>query len=938
MRFSLKIRMALTVCLLLLAVLSLAGFAFLKFFAREYQSAIARQQFALVSEMADDIDQELARGQGLIVRTAATFPLAALDDPDRIQDFLDQRLGLGTQEYFDNGIFVFSPQGQLLAEWPFKPDRRGRDYSFRDYFRKTVETGKPYISEPYQSSQPHQHPAVNFTAPLFDPAGKLAGVFCGSIDLTKNNFLGGLGKFKIGQTGYLYLYSTDRLMIMHPDPSRILKRDVPPGANLLFDRAIEGFEGTEETVNSRGVRMLASFKRLAAINWILAANYPAEEAFAPVNRAQQVVILGLAGTLAAVALLVWVAMRQLTRPLQQFTGHLRELAHPEGNRAPLPIRRDDEIGVLTDAFNRLMAEVEEQKALSRERLDFLQTIIDSIPVPVYYKDVKGAYLGCNTAFELALGLTRAEVLGKCLADIIPPEETEAHLRTDAELLNNSGDIVRSYEQALTFGDGTRHDAVFFKAGFRDGGGSPAGLVGTIIDISERKVMEAALAQQREFSENLLQNSTVPCFVIDSAHLVLFWNRACEELTGVPAAAVLGTRRPWTAFYPEARPCLADLVIDGEIEKMLDLYERFGDSPLIPAGVQAAGWFPQVGGKARYLQFDAAPIHDHQGKLIAAIETLQDLTTLKQAERALRESEESHRSLIDRSPDAILVHREGEVIFVNEAAALLFGAQQASELEGIQVLNLVHPEDHALVAENGAETAVEQPTTPYREGRVLRRDGEAIDVEASSTSVSFGGKWAIQTILRDIRERKELQERVWRQANFDALTGIPNRMLFHDRLQQALARAAREGYEVALLFIDLDEFKEINDTFGHEAGDQLLREAAGRLSEAIRRSDTLARMGGDEFTVIMPCVVEPPMVSIVAARILETLARPFFLPGGGEGRISGSLGVALFPRDAKDPAALLKHADAAMYRAKQGGRNAYCFYGQPSLNLSPGPPA
>ena len=129
--------------------------------------------------------------------------------------------------------------------------------------------------------------------------------------------------------------------------------------------------------------------------------------------------------------------------------------------------------------------------------------------------------------------------------------------------------------------------------------------------------------------------------------------------------------------------------------------------------------------------------------------------------------------------------------------------------------------------------------------------------------------------------------------------------------------------MAVLFIDLDHFKEINDTLGHEAGDCLLRDAAARLSEAVRTSDTVARLGGDEFTVIMPCVVEPPHVSIVARRILARLQDPFELPGG-TGRVSASIGIALYPSDAEEIAALLVKADAAMYRAKQGGRDNFCF--------------
>ena len=305
-------------------------------------------------------------------------------------------------------------------------------------------------------------------------------------------------------------------------------------------------------------------------------------------------------------------------------------------------------------------------------------------------------------------------------------------------------------------------------------------------------MKYALAEQREFSENLLQNSAVPCFVIDRNHQVLTWTRACEELTGMAAAEVLGSDRHWKAFYPQQRPCLVDLVIDGDLEQTIDLYDRFADSPFLAEGLRAEGWFPAVGGKPRYLLFEAAPIRDRSGALLAAIETFHDLTSLKLTEQALRESEQSSRSLIERSPDAIVVHREGEIVFVNQAAARLFAAGHPEKMAGLRIMDLVHPDYREIVRQRVTGVERDYKEALYLEQRILRLDGREIDVEAGSTPVVYGGQRAVQTILRDITDRKELQGRIWRQANFDALTGIPNRMMFFERLQHALTGAERDG--------------------------------------------------------------------------------------------------------------------------------------------------
>ncbi len=181
------------------------------------------------------------------------------------------------------------------------------------------------------------------------------------------------------------------------------------------------------------------------------------------------------------------------------------------------------------------------------------------------------------------------------------------------------------------------------------------------------------------------------------------------------------------------------------------------------------------------------------------------------------------------------------------------------------------------------------------------------------------------LFSDITERKQQEERLWRQANFDALTGLPNRTLFMDRLSQAIHSAHREKWSLALMFIDLDHFKRVNDTLGHVAGDQLLQEVAQRLKGCARESDTVARLGGDEFTIILPDIDGRSGGERVAKKVLESLARPLTLVGRTEPFTSGSIGIAFYPDDAHDAHTLLKSADLAMYQAKKKGRNAFAFF-------------
>jgi diguanylate cyclase (GGDEF)-like protein/PAS domain S-box-containing protein len=176
------------------------------------------------------------------------------------------------------------------------------------------------------------------------------------------------------------------------------------------------------------------------------------------------------------------------------------------------------------------------------------------------------------------------------------------------------------------------------------------------------------------------------------------------------------------------------------------------------------------------------------------------------------------------------------------------------------------------------------------------------------------------VFSDITERKKLEERMHRLANYDALTGLPNRTLFSDRLQQAVAKARRDRTRMAVLYVDLDKFKPVNDMFGHHAGDLLLKEVAGRLKSCLRReSDTVVRMGGDEFVVILPEISARGEATMVAQKILYVLSRPFET-AARRIEISSTIGVAVFPEDGADGQRLLKSADAAMYRAKEAGRN------------------
>lgn len=291
--------------------------------------------------------------------------------------------------------------------------------------------------------------------------------------------------------------------------------------------------------------------------------------------------------------------------------------------------------------------------------------------------------------------------------------------------------------------------------------------------------------------------------------------------------------------------------------------------------------------------------------------------------AIRESEERYRRLVDLSPDGIVIHSTEGLVFVNPAGASLLKAQSPEELLQRKILDFVHPEFSEVfqmlmdMIESNASPA------PWREGKFIRLDASEVDVEVSGVPFVYQGKPAVQIIFRDISERRLAHDRLEYLANFDALTGLPNRRLFFDRLTCILSHCKRYNEQFSLLFLDLDRFKSVNDTLGHDAGDELLREVSRRMQECLRNADTVARMGGDEFAVLLSKIVEPPDTGIVSDKIISALGRPFIIQGQ-ECQIGVSIGISVFPDHAENAELLLKVADRAMYRAKEDGRNCYRY--------------
>lgn len=297
--------------------------------------------------------------------------------------------------------------------------------------------------------------------------------------------------------------------------------------------------------------------------------------------------------------------------------------------------------------------------------------------------------------------------------------------------------------------------------------------------------------------------------------------------------------------------------------------------------------------------------------------------------ALRESEARFRSLAQTAPCAIVIYDQDGFLYANDASLAVTGRSR-EELAGTHFWDLVAPEMREPLRERGLARLNDAGAAPSRyEVRVLRPDGGSVWLDFSVSLIQYEGRPAILAAAFDISERKRAEEQIRHLAYHDGLTGLPNRLLFRDRLEVAVAQAHREGTRVAVLFIDLDNFKVINDSMGHSQGDALLREVARRLTASVREGDTVARHSGDEFTLVLPGLRQPLDAVKGGNKLLDVLRQPFVL-AGREVVVTASMGITVYPEDGTDAEALVKNADSAMYRAKERGRDGYQLFA-PDMN-------
>ncbi|MCX6004515.1 MAG: PAS domain S-box protein [Chloroflexi bacterium] len=548
-----------------------------------------------------------------------------------------------------------------------------------------------------------------------------------------------------------------------------------------------------------------------------------------------------------------------------------------------------------------------EEALKRSEENY-RTVLEEIQNSYFELDLNGTITFANDAACRNMGYPKEEVIGLNFRTYTPPEDIKTMFniyntvyRTGEPDIGSANKLIRKdgtlcfMETSASLLKNEKGEAIGFKCISRD--------------VTERMQLEEALKKSEENYRTVLEEIQNSYFELDLNGTITFANNAACHNMGYPREELIGLN--YKAYTPPE-----------DLFKIYNTLYRTGEpvknfnSKLI-----------RKDGTLCFMENSATPLRNDKGEVIGFKSVNRDITERKKLEEALIRSEERFRTILEQIEDVYIeLDLEGNYTFVNDAFCHNMMYTQ-EETIGMLSRNIVYPEDRDKMFQAYLEV--------YRSGnpnkgiafRVMRKDG-AVGYSENSISAIKNERGEIigfRSIGRDITERMAMQQKLAEMATHDFLTGLPNRVLFNDRFEVGIAQAQRHNSVMAVLSLDVDKFKNVNDTLGHIAGDQLLKSVGKRLSSIVRSSDTVARIGGDEFLLLLQEINHTEDIIRIADKILVAFNEPFVIDDHAL-NVSASIGIAVYPEDGDDLEALMKNSDAAMYNAKNAGRGCYRMYG------------
>jgi diguanylate cyclase (GGDEF)-like protein/PAS domain S-box-containing protein len=600
-----------------------------------------------------------------------------------------------------------------------------------------------------------------------------------------------------------------------------------------------------------------------------------------------------------------------------------------------PVRDGDEVVAVLCAVVDTTAYVQAQLRLAqveeeaRRRAVAFSIVYSNMDEVAYHirLDADGSFRfeSINDAFCDATGLAREDVVGKRVDEVIPAPSVETVFAHYREAIG-SGATVR-WEETSEYPSGRKVGSVSVTPVF-DAQGHCTNLIGTVHDITHLKCVQEQLRTSEERLNFALETAGEGVWDWDIVHGTVFYSQRWKEILGLPFETPDAFELWSSRVHPDDAPSLK-----AELQRCL------ADDRKVCTSTHrlrhASGQWIWVHARGSVVARDA------EGRALRMVGTIVDITATTELRQELERSHDLLANLAQQVPGALfqlVLKPSGQLVcpFISAMSTELFEHTPAQIQANFKcVLHQIYRPDRAHLRHSMRESAAQ--LTPWRaEFRVsLRGERHCWRELTAKPTRQPDGSVVWHGFASDITARKRIEatirqfnEKLERRAHYDALTGLPNRALFRDRLDQEMKHAHASGHGMALLFIDLDRFKEVNDLLGHDAGDALLAHAARRISHCLQPGDTVARLGGDEFTVILTGSAEVGHAEQVAQHIIDVLRAPFRI-GIEQLNISASVGITLYPGDGDHPEQLMRNADHAMYRAKGAGRNRLAFF-EPSM--------
>ncbi|VTU14279.1 putative diguanylate cyclase YegE [Variovorax sp. SRS16] len=868
MRLTLRTKTALLTTFVVLLLVGATGVWQYRRLSDEYVALMRAQQDALTRIAAADLDYKLSMHLSVLGRAARQLDARSFADSSAQQRFF---AGSGLRPMFDSAALV-ATDGEVVVNDP--PIDRPLNLADRDYFRRARDTATPTISAPLLSRITRQ-PVILMTVPVKDDDGRVAGFLSAALSLDRANVLGELAHASVGQGGYYAIVTrgANPVFVMHPDPRMLLQPVALPSTHLGDDAS----------------RDLTTSAPIDSTDWELRVVVPAKTAYAPLREARRALELQMLWLGVGCGVLVWIGTAWLMRPLAILYAAIRELRRSPDSAVKLDVRANDERGDLAREFDALMSEL-------RDKRTEIAAVTDASPLGLFRSDTEGRMVYVNDAYLDIQGLVRSEMAEGWLK--LVPDAIRATVREDWMRIVRKAQPFQT-TRWLRRRDGTEVLVSLSMRPIMTPAGV-AGHVGTLSDITERTRADQALRTLTA----IFEATTDYVVQLDAKGRLTYMNPAARRRTGIA---------PDT---PIEHLVMEDFTPPESLVRMHD--------EIVPAARAHGVWVGEsLTWDAEHRLFPVSHMviahRDRHGKVERFSAIMRDISAAKETERELLQSEARLRTVADALPMRVAyIDEDQRYRFVNLAYEAGFGlprdaiqGRSVRELLGDAAYRTVEPHIRAVLSGQRvtfqSESAQADNDLCFEANYIpqLAAGGDAVD--------------GFHAVIIDITERKREERRLVRLARIDPLTGLGNRAAFEERLVEAMDHSRLDGALLALMYLDIDHFKRINDSWGHPVGDALLRAFATRLVQAVRSGDFVARLGGDEFVVLMEALPRLEAAALVAEQILQAM-RSLFMFGDRALQVSASIGVAFHRGEVTTADALVRRADEMLYRAKGAGRD------------------